>query len=243
MGGDGKVIGFAAIICIVCSLGLSAVNSSLKPRQDHNKLLDLRSKVLQAFGVPVANDKGKRLMSDEEIASIFESAVTGFVLDSTGNMVTNKAVSDLTVEEINGRDLETKLKQYYPYFVYTNPESGGKRYAIHVSGMGLWSVVKGYLALESDQATIAGLAVYDHLETPGLGGDVDKKWFLDQFKGKEMITDGKINYFRVLKPSAKADHASVNGPSGATMTSNGMTKFINSDFKVYNAHFSTLKGS
>jgi Na+-transporting NADH:ubiquinone oxidoreductase subunit C len=243
MGGDGKVIGFAATVCVVCSLCLSLVYSSLKDRQDQNKLLDLRSKVLQCFGVPVANEKGKRVMSDEEIESIFESAVTGFVLDSTGSMVADKAVSELSIDEINGRDSETKLKQYYPYFVYTNPESGDKRYAIHVSGMGLWSVVKGYLALESDTATIAGLAVYDHLETPGLGGDVDKKWFLDQFKGKEMITDGKVNYFRVLKPSAKADHASVNGPSGATMTCNGMTDFINSDFKVYNAHFSTLKGS
>ncbi|NIQ76082.1 MAG: FMN-binding protein, partial [Gammaproteobacteria bacterium] len=69
-------------------------------------------------------------------------------------------------EEINDRD-DDGYKKYYPYFVYSDPETGTKLYGIHVSGMGLWSIVKGYLALNSDKETVAGLAVYDHAETPG----------------------------------------------------------------------------
>ena len=243
MGGDAKVIGFATTICLVCSLLLSGVYSALKPRQDVNAENDLRSKVLQAFGVEVTNAKGKHLMTSAEISALFDKTIEDRVIDADGNLIEGKKVSELSKEDINNRDAITKLKRYYPYFIYKNPETGETRYAIHVSGMGLWSVVKGYLAIESDLSTIAGLAIYDHLETPGLGGEVEKAWFLDQFKNKKLKVDNEVKYFRVLKPSAVADDSSVNGPSGATMTSNGMTSFINSDFAVYDKHFSALKGS
>ena len=41
-----------------------------------------------------------------------------------------------------------------------------------IEGYGLWSTLYGYLALESDTRTIAGITFYEHGETPGLGGEV-----------------------------------------------------------------------
>ena len=240
MGKELKVIGFAAAVCIVCSLVLSGVHSSLKPRQEANKANDLKKKVLQAFGVEVVDKKGKPLMTTEEIAALFESQVEGRVLDKDGKLVDDRSVESLSKEEINDRDKEHKRKAYYPYYVYTDSETGQKRYAVHLSGMGLWSIVKAYMALEDDYGTIAGIAFYEHGETPGLGGDVDKPAFQDQWKQKKMTKDGKPTYFRVLKPGEQGDESSVHGPSGATMTSKGITKFVNSDFAVYYAHFQEL---
>lgn len=242
MGKELKVIGFAAVICLVCSLLLSGVYSTLKPRQDINKANDLKKKVLQAFGVAVVDEKGKPLLSVTEIASIFEAQIEGRVLDKDGKLVTDRSVESLSKEDMNDRDKNDKLKRkaFYPYYVYTDKDSGQKRYAIHISGMGLWSIVKAYLALEENYGTIAGVAFYEHGETPGLGGDVDKPAFQDQWKKKTMIRDGKPAHFRVLKPGELADESSVHGPSGATMTSKGITRFVNRDFKVYYSHFKEL---
>jgi TRAP-type mannitol/chloroaromatic compound transport system substrate-binding protein len=41
-----------------------------------------------------------------------------------------------------------------------------------VEGKGLWSTLYGFLALENDVQTIAGITFYEHGETPGLGGEV-----------------------------------------------------------------------
>ena len=146
-------------------------------------------------------------------------------------------IANLEPEDINDRDKATGLKKYYPYYVYTDPETGEELYGIHVSGMGLWSVVKAYLALKGDFSTIAGAAFYDHAETPGLGGEIDKPWFQNQFKGKKLVEDGEVRYFEVVKPSKEVDNNSVHGPTGATMTSKGITDFINRDFAVYYKHF------
>ena len=242
MASDAKTIGFAAVVCLACSLSLSAIYSTLKPKQDLNKAIDLKVKVLQSFGLPVVKD-GKRVMSIDQVQLIFTERIEGHVLNSDGELIADMTVSDLTPEQINDRDRETGLKAYYPYYEYTDPESGEHLYAIHVSGMGLWSVIKGYIALETDMATIAGVAIYDHAETPGLGGEIDKDWFQAQFEGKQLVEDGAVQYFRVLKPSETADASSVHGPSGSTMTSKGMTDFINKDFAIYHEYFSKQKGA
>jgi Na+-transporting NADH:ubiquinone oxidoreductase subunit NqrC len=51
--GDGFVIGFAAVVCVVCSLLLSATASTLKSKQDFNVELDRKLNVLKAFGVDI----------------------------------------------------------------------------------------------------------------------------------------------------------------------------------------------
>ena len=42
-----------------------------------------------------------------------------------------------------------------------------------IEGKGLWSTLYGFVALESDLATIRGLTFYEQKETAGLGGEVD----------------------------------------------------------------------
>ena len=177
MGDNLKTIGFAAAVCLVCSLLLAAVYSGLKAKQDRNREIDLKTNVLKAFGVEVVDEKGRSVMAADEIETVFDERVKGVVLDST-SAVTDLAVGELLPEQINDRDKENNnLKQYYPYYVFSDAETGKTRYAVHISGMGLWSVVKGYLALEDDLATVAGVAFYDHKETPGLGGEIDRPDF------------------------------------------------------------------
>ncbi len=57
-------------------------------------------------------------------------------------------------------------------------------YAFEISGEGFWDVISGYLAVSPDRRTILGIAFYRQSETPGLGAEITKPWFEEQFKDK-----------------------------------------------------------
>jgi Na+-transporting NADH:ubiquinone oxidoreductase subunit C len=98
-----------------------------------------------------------------------------------------------------------------------------------VHGYGLWSTLYGFLALESDANTVAGLGFYDHGETPGLGGEVDNPRWKALWPGKKVYRDGEVELSLVKgavdSSSASADWK-VDGLSGATLTSRGVSNLI-----------------
>ena len=235
-----KLIGFATVVCLVCSIVLAVVSSTLKPLQEANKENDIKTKVLQVFGIK--DKSGKPIKDTEGIRAVFSKDIKGLVLNADGDVIDGKQVSDLTENDINARDKDTGLKKYYPLYIYTNPETSKKLYAIHVSGKGLWSTIKGYMALEADLSTIYGIVFYENQETPGLGAEVAKPYFQDQFKGKKWIDkDGKVLEFKIIKPGGALNDHTVDGITAATLTGNGVQVFLNQDFKIYNKYF-TKKG-
>lgn len=237
MGEQIKIIGFATAVCLVCSLLLAVAYSGLKESIDRNKALDAKTKVLTAFGVEVFDKKsGKALMNAKKIEAVFAEQVESKVLDFAGNL-TEVKIDDLENEDFSKPNKKGE-KKYYPLFIYTDAKSGKTRYGIHVSGRALWSLVKGYLALEDDCSTVAGIAFYEHEETPGLGGEIEKPFFQDRFKGKVFSVDAP---FRIVKPGAKTDDHSIDGITAATMTCNGVAIFLNADYLVYAKYFKTLK--
>ena len=132
-----------------------------------------------------------------------------------------------------------------PLYVWTD-ENADKpsKYAFPISGKGLWSTLYGYLALNSDLETIAGISFYQHGETPGLGAEIEKDWFLSQFAGKHLYTDaGATTLFTVAKPGTPQTDTSVDGISGATLTGNGVQALIRKDADLYANYFKTLKGN
>jgi Na+-transporting NADH:ubiquinone oxidoreductase subunit C len=111
-------------------------------------------------------------------------------------------------------------------------EKDGKldRIILPVRGMGLWGTLFGFLALESDLNTVAGLAFYEHRETPGLGGEVDNPNWKSLWPGKRVFAqDGSIA-INIIKGSVNPDNPKadyqVDGLSGATLTSNGVDNLL-----------------
>ena len=95
-----------------------------------------------------------------------------------------------------------------------------------IEGKGLWSTLYGYIALDADLNTVRGITFYEHGETPGLGGEVDNPSWKALWPGRTIHgEDGEIA-IRVVKGRAgsveDAPHE-VDGLSGATLTSNGVT--------------------
>ncbi len=130
--------------------------------------------------------------------------------------------------------------------IYTWTEDGDdapSKYAFPISGKGLWSTLYGYLALNADLETIAGISFYDHKETPGLGAEIEKDWFLSQFAGKHLYADGTTTDFIVAKPGYAQGESAVDGISGATLTGKGVEALIRKDAAQYANYFNSIKGN
>ena len=131
-----------------------------------------------------------------------------------------------------------------PLFMWTDEGADApSKYAFPISGKGLWSMLYGYLSLEADLETIAGISFYKHGETPGLGAEIEKHWFLSQFAGKTLYADGVATEFSVVKPGTPLTETSVDGISGATLTGKGVEALIRKDASAYAQYFKSMKGN
>ncbi|MBU1910513.1 MAG: NADH:ubiquinone reductase (Na(+)-transporting) subunit C [Verrucomicrobia bacterium] len=237
--GDAYTLGYAAIICVVCSLLLSTTASLLKPRQDIEVELDRKLNVLKAFGVATEDERGKK-MDGAEVDRRFAEHISEIILDGE----TGQAIPGLTGRELSREDLEQKRK--LPLYLWK--EDGRiTRYAFPISGKGLWSTIYGYMALDADLSTIIGVTFYRHGETPGLGGEIATEAFQKQFVGKRVFKDGRLQRIEVVKGTVADrypegnDHA-VDGISGATLTGKGLNQFMNRDLEAYEKYFAGIRG-
>lgn len=232
---DRQLVTFALTICLTCSILLSAIAAGLRDRQEREVELDRKMNVLIAFGVDTRDERGRRI-SGEEVDAIFASNIREIILDADGNQA-DEEPDPVAIRE----------RRQLPLYLWEE-DGEVKRYAFPTSGQGLWSTIYGFLALERDLATIAGITFFRHGETPGLGGEVDRAWFTDQFRGKKLFDDGEPVQFRVVQGGVSSRYPdgnphAVDGISGATVTGVGVARFISEDFKRYNRFFEKIRGA
>ena len=109
-------------------------------------------------------------------------------------------------------------------------DAGGlDKIILPIRGYGLWSTMYGFMALESDGNTVAGLGFYGHGETPGLGGEIDNPNWKAIWPGKQ-VYEGDQVAIQVLKGSvpmgSDEKQWQVDGLSGATLTTKGVDKLV-----------------
>lgn len=220
-----KTFLFAFVMCLVCALVLTTAVTLLKDRQQENVKLDKQRNILKALGFLEPDHTYAR----QDIVNIYQNYVRDMWMLPSGELVAEQTTGALPL-----------------YVVF--PEGGHlARYAIPISGYGLWSWIYGFLALDGDGKTVAGVTFYQHGETPGLGGEVEKEWFQSQFAGKKIVDEqGNFVSVTVVKGKAKdvmpdrLDYA-VDGISGATITAFGVRDFIRADLLKYEPLSSHLR--
>jgi len=188
-------------------------------------------------------------MSNEEILNIFNTQIEQKVVNSQGEVLDESAVEALgyggsTAENVDMAKEKKKPvdQRAWPIFEFS-ADDGQKYYILAVRGNGLWDEIWGYLALEDDLKTVAGVA-FDHKgETPGLGAEIkDSKAFQEQFKGKKIYDDqGKYTSVAVIKGGAKDPEHEVDGISGATITADGVTEMMWRGIAYYKPYLNELK--
>ena len=208
-----KSILFAAILCLVCSVLLTAASTGLKSFQQRNMAVDRQKNILKAIGLV---QDGQQIDS-EQIETLFEQKIKKLRVTLAGR------ITDAAGQSENGLPLYAQIDD-------------GKlsAYVVPINTRGLWGKIHGYLAIENDGATIRGFTVYKHSETPGLGGEIESRWFRKNFQKKKIIdSQGSFVSIGIAKGTAKDAVAStrqdnyVDGISGATLTG----KFLSSGLK------------
>ncbi|MEM7589286.1 MAG: NADH:ubiquinone reductase (Na(+)-transporting) subunit C [Myxococcota bacterium] len=222
---------FASVLCVCLSSVLSITHMMLRDTQEQSRLLDQQKNILIAAGLPAD--------TPEQVQQLFQQRAQPLVIDNQGNEIAGKSPADL---EPNS--------SYLPLYRIVGQEGNEViAYVYPVVGKGLWSVLRGYLAVSSDGLKIVGVAFFEHTETPGLGGEISKPWFQNSFAGKLLHEAGKLVGVEVVKGKAK-DHPSfsrrkshmVDGISGATITGNGVTQMMYDGPAQYEPFFAKRRG-
>lgn len=215
-----KTVLFATVLCVACSLLLTLASTGLKGFQQKNALVDQHRNILLAVGALEA-DRG---YVPEEIEALYGRSIRCLYVDATGAVVSGDASQ--------GGEL--------PMYLYLKDGGEPAAYIIPVDSRGLWGRIKGYLALEPDGATVAGFAVYAHAETPGLGGEIERRWFQRNFVGKRIVNDaGEFVSVRIAKGAVKdavrqeLQPHFVDGISGATLTGTFLSQGLASILQTY----------
>ena len=256
-GSTGYTLGFAASVCVFCSIFVAGAAVALKDRQDANAVLDRQKKVLSVAGLDCVGD-----MEPDAITEAFASLVQPVLVDTTTwepvDVADVESIADIDaydprkaardpainiqVEETD-ESLRAKVSRLPPYEVvyYVSPlanpceSSEGlvsdatllEQLIVPMQGPGLWSTLYGYVSVQTaDFNTLNGLIFYEHAETPGLGGEVDNPRWKAKWVGTELrssVDDNDVE-LRVVKGAADVgDTHGVDGLSGATITSNGVS--------------------
>ncbi|WP_308367563.1 MULTISPECIES: Na(+)-translocating NADH-quinone reductase subunit C [unclassified Microbulbifer] len=226
----------ALVLCIVCSVVVSTAAVLLRPAQQANIALDMKRNVLMAGGLIGDTGAGKA-----EVEKAFESVTVRYVDLDTGKFTDEKpaggsgraaakipaASEKLPPEE----DIAKIIRRENIKEVYLVEKNGElQKVILPVRGYGLWGTLYGFVALESDLNTVAGLGFYEQKETPGLGGEVDNPNWKALWLGKKIYGPEGNVAIDVIKgavnpASAKAEYQ-VDGLSGATLTSNGVDNLL-----------------
>ncbi|SDZ79350.1 Na(+)-translocating NADH-quinone reductase subunit C [Microbulbifer marinus] len=227
----------ALVMCLVCSVVVSTAAVMLKPAQQANAALDMKRNVLMAGGL-LEDSKASAAEVEQAFASVtikYVDLETGKFTDEAPAGGSGRAASKIASasEKLPPEQDKAKIiRRENTKEVYLVEKDGElQRIILPVRGYGLWGQLYGFLALESDLKTVAGLGFYEHKETPGLGGEVDNPNWKAQWVGKEVYDENGNVKIDVIKGSVdpnspQAEHQ-VDGLSGATLTSNGVDNLIN----------------
>ena len=229
-------LGFAAAICLVCSVLVTSAAVSLEDRQEINLVLDRQKNVLMAAGLL---QQGEAVTSEEveRRFSSFEAVVV--------DLKTGQEVPDIDPTSVDQRKMARDPDRSFE--VDPNPaqvkrvanqavvyklvgESGDlEKLVLPVEGQGLWGALYGFVAIGGDLQTIEGLTFYEHKETPGLGGEVDNPNWKALWPGRKIYgSDGQVAIEVIKGPAGPVaeDPYRVDGLSGATITSRGVTYLL-----------------
>ena len=223
----GSTVGIVVAVCLVCSIVVSSSAVGLRSLQKTNAELDKKSNILTAAGlIQLAKTK-------QEIGEIFNSRVEEkYVELATGTYVEKpsagydmyKAAKDPQyMVRVEGTNVGFQTRASIVAVYHVKSEDGAiDRIILPVHGSGLWDLMYGFLALDSDGTTIKELIYYQHKETPGLGAEILNPAWQAKWQGKQLFgANGEVK-ISVDKNVAPDNQYAVDALSGATLTSNGV---------------------
>jgi len=226
------------LTAVVCSSLVSAAVVVLRPIQLENQMLERSRNIMQLTGLLPPD----RVIGDDEILDLYKSIDLRIInIDAAsydsgidpGTFNQRRAQNDpeLSVAIPTARDqarLGRRSRYALVYLVWN--EDRLDRVILPVHGSGMWSMLYGYIALEPDLNTIAGMTFYEQNETPGLGDQITHDYWLEKWTGRQVYDDQGNPRFRIsegtVEPGSANAEFEVDALTGATVTANAVTALV-----------------
>lgn len=201
------IVLYSTVMVVIVAVLLAVAALALKPRQDANDLNEKKRNILASLSAE---------------GESYDQFIDAYVVDAQGGRVDGDVFALLN--DLPGAFAAGK----FPIF-----ESKDGRVVIPVTGMGLWGPVWGYVALEKDMNTIAGIIMAHKGETPGLGDEIATAKYQAKFVGKTIFEGNKFVSVTLRKGGAKDPAHEVDAISGGTKTSDGVTAMLYNSLSNY----------
>jgi len=231
----------AVVLCLVCSVIVSAAAVMLKPIQKVNQAFDQKQNILRAAGMlPAGAAVDVAGRNVDELFAEFDARVVDLTTGLYAEGVDPQGIDPIKMAKDPARsmaldetqDIATIGRRENVSIVYVRETEDGAidKIVLPVRGYGLWGTLYGYLAIEGDLETVAGLGFYAQKETPGLGGEVDNPAWKALWPGIRLYDDHGAPAVKLVKSrspegSAAAAHE-VDALSGATLTTKGVENLV-----------------
>ena len=230
---------YTTLIVVVVAALLAFVSQSLKAKQDANEKAETISQMLTAAQLGTKAEFQK-MGNQAVLAKYAEEIAEAYTVGLDG-----AKVADLPLDQVFGPK-ELKRQNYnikgganktgepeIPVFTF---KDGTK--VVPIYGAGLWGPVWGYVAFENGTPTIKGVYFDHESETAGLGAKIkDDPAFQASFQNKKAAF-GTGRIFEIKKGAeGQLEDNQIDAISGATMTSQGLDKALNTWLEAYSAFF------
>lgn len=220
---------YIIVLVVVVGSALALTSLSLRDRQTENVNADKMGQILAS--VHVVPEK------DEIVETFGKMIVEQFIVNASGDRLEGDAFAVDVAKQVKLKDSERELPVYV-----CRLDDGETKYILPMYGAGLWGPIWGYIAMDADGRTVYGAFFAHQGETPGLGAEIEKPYFSKQFDGKSMFHGDEFAPIAVVKKGQKpaGDEEYVDGISGGTITSNGVSAMIANSIKPYQMFLKSL---
>ncbi|WP_418992040.1 NADH:ubiquinone reductase (Na(+)-transporting) subunit C [Alistipes sp.] len=195
------IIVYSTVMVVLVAAILAVAAMALQKRQYANELNEKKQSILLSLS---AGDKN------------YDEFIEAEVLDAQGQPTGEGDVFAL-LNDLPGAFAAGK----FPIF-----QAADGRVVIPVTGSGLWGPIWGYVALEKDMNTVAGIIMAHKGETPGLGAEIATPKYQARFVGKKIFDGDKFVSVVLRKGGARNPEHEVDAISGGTKTSDGVTAML-----------------
>lgn len=235
-----KTIAVSTMVCLVCALCVSTAEDYLRPYRMKNAEVDKLRNILVAAGL-IEPGAG---LSGTQVEEMFKTNITPVVVDlETGEVVKDVPPETLDVDKdskdpqkgiaISAAEDVARIKRRPKQAVIYEYREDGKLKTIvfPIKGSGLWSIMYGFVSLEPDYDTVAGINFYKHGETAGLGAEISNPKWQALWENKKLFDDDGNLVIDVVRNGAvsedpeKAVHQ-IDGIAGSTLTSRGVSNTV-----------------
>lgn len=234
---------FAVGMVIVVGSILAYTASALKPNIDANKRLEMQQNILYAMGINDNDEKSVAFISTDKAPEAFSKYIIKQLVIQDGNVTEDSTAYLIDVKKEKTLAKDASYSRRLPLFV--GEKEGKTIYVAPIRGKGLWDAIWAYVAMDENMV-IQGI-FFDHKgETPGLGANINKRFFMDDFIGEDLMHNGVFKGVSVAKGNndplnKRKDDNKVDAIAGATITGDGVSAMLRSELRLYVPYFKKLK--